>query len=123
MGSGWGVEDEKRKAFILQLEMKRKFMSISDQNLVFNKDKCGPVFGSGHDLFIANHCDRNKHSCANIQTTYYIDGIHPKKGKPEDISFEFSGEKNFQVEEYEVYKVIFDGKKRKYSEESCQIQW
>ena len=28
----------------------------------------------------------------------------------------------FRVEEYEVYKVIFDGKKRKYSEESCQIQ-
>ena len=67
--------------------MKRKFMAVSNQNLVYNKDKCGPVFGSGHDLFISNHCDKNKNSCANIQTTYYIDGHQPKSGKAEDISF------------------------------------
>ena len=96
--------------------MKKKFLPFSHQNLIYNKEKTGPVFGSGHDLIISNNCNQNKNSCANIQTTYFIDGVKPKVGKPEDITFEFSGESNFKVEDYEVYQLIYDSRKRKNSD-------
>lgn len=35
-----------------------------------NHDKNGPVFGSGHDLIIADKCNGNK-SWANLGETYH----------------------------------------------------
>jgi hypothetical protein len=54
---------------------------VSDQDLIFNEAKCGPVFGRGNDLCIANNCDKNRLSFANIPTTYNRESVHHKYAK------------------------------------------
>ena len=55
----------------------------------------GPTFGAGHDLHIADQCKNSNNSCCN-PSTYNEVKVN-----------ELSGEKNFMVENYEVYSVIF----------------
>jgi len=70
VGNGWGVEDSRRKTCLFQLDNFEKFLPISDQNLIYNEEKAGPVFGTGHDLYISNNCNKNIESYAKICSTY-----------------------------------------------------
>jgi hypothetical protein len=61
---------------------------------------CGPLFGSGHDIFVKDSANTNSNSFTNLGGSYKLpDGI--KAG----TTF-FTGARNFQASEVEVYQVI-----------------
>ena len=61
----------------------------------------GPTFGGGHDLYIADNCDKNTNSYSNLGYTYklpagYIYGTFQAKSL-------LAGSYNFKMDEYEVF--------------------
>lgn len=57
---------------------------------------CGPIFGAGADLLIANNCNTNKDSYSNLPHSY--DGPN--------ASYEtLFGDYNFTITDYEVYTI------------------
>ena len=66
-------------------------------------DFWGPKFGDGADLAISNNCNSNTRSYSYLGSTYSLpDGIVPESQKAKQY---FAGSDEFQVNEYEVYKV------------------
>lgn len=66
-----------------------------------NDSRFGPVFGSGHDLAIADMADRYAHSSCEFPSSY-----NNGYGKNQDSVTRFSGAKNgvhFKIVEWEVY--------------------
>jgi hypothetical protein len=56
----------------------------------------GPLFGGGHDLRVVNDANTNSNSCQNGKDTYDDAGL--------GVHF-FTGSRNFQVAEYEVFAI------------------
>ena len=63
---------------------------------MYCKASYGPTFGGGHDLHISNNPMSNNSSYCNIGGSYYVDGL----GRGVNT---FTGARNFQVQDYEVY--------------------
>lgn len=64
-------------------------------NFVWNFS-CGPIFGAGADLLIANNCNTNMDSYSNLPHSY--DGSNASN----EVLF---GDYNFTIIDYEVYTV------------------
>jgi hypothetical protein len=60
-------------------------------SICYYKD-CGPIFGAGADLLIANNCNVNTDSYSNLPHSY--------DGPVQTTLFE---DYNFKVQEYEVF--------------------
>ena len=82
-------------AFLFSLDLKKCFKKKSKCTALFDHSDYGPTFGEGHDLHISNTCKVQNGSSCNAPNTY-----------SEATTKELSGEKNFVVEDYEVYSVI-----------------
>jgi hypothetical protein len=106
VSNGW-VHDEGRKAFLLSLDSGEKYVPQNGQKLIFCNPSCGPRFGEGHDLCIADDCDAN--SLANFPSTYNRKGTNKIVNSQQSYK-DFSGataNKYFRVLEYEVFRVLF----------------
>ncbi len=66
-----------------------------------NHDSCGPIFGSGHDIFISNECDKIQSWC-NIGKSYAC--VHPFGSQKANNLL--AGKSNFLVKDYEVWAII-----------------
>jgi len=81
-----------------------------------------PTFGGGHDVYLAENCDKNSTSYANFNYSY------DSKGRARD---DLTGAYNFQVKELEVYHVEYTGQlltdpKKKWENEGVKdtyIYW
>ena len=82
-------------AFLFSLDLKKCFKKKSKCSALYDQTDCGPTFGEGHDLHISNTCKVQNGSCCNAPSTY-----------TEATTKDLSGEKNFVVEDYEVYSVM-----------------
>jgi hypothetical protein len=103
------VNDKERRAWLLQLDLLQKMVPQSDDHLIYCNSSWGPIFGSGHDLKIANSCHANNNSCANFPTSYNReDGSKYTNGQESYTAFSgATGGKNFKVREYEVFRVVY----------------
>ena len=64
------VSDPGCKAFIYSLDMKEKFVPQNSKKLIRQHSSCGPIFGGGHDIAIADSCNMDSHSGAYFPYTY-----------------------------------------------------
>ena len=64
------MNDSGKNTFLLSLDLKEKYIPISNNNLIYCYPGCGPTFGGGYDLRIADGCNANKSSHANFPHTY-----------------------------------------------------
>ena len=88
------------ESFIFSLTNKQKYELIDqlNTNTVYRNNSYGPTFGNGYDLCLANQCKSNSNSYCN--KCAYNTGNTNLLG--------LNGQTNFQVSNYEVYKVIFE---------------
>ena len=87
------VADE--NAFIFSLDSKKCFKKQKKPCSLYDHYNYGPTFGEGHDLYICNECKiRNDNYCGCPNT--YVEATRD----------DMSGERNFVVENYEVYSVL-----------------
>ena len=87
------IPDE--KAFLFSLDLRKCFKKQNNPQAIYDHYNYGPTFGAGHDLYIADQCKNSNGSYCNPSTYNEVKAN------------ELSGEKNFMVENYEVYSVIF----------------
>jgi TLD len=64
-------------------------------SICYHKD-CGPIFGAGADLLIANNCNTNTDSYSNMPHSY--DGLNANYTS-------LFGDYNFMVQDYEVFTI------------------
>ncbi|PCH63879.1 MAG: hypothetical protein COC09_04660, partial [Gammaproteobacteria bacterium] len=62
------------KSWLLSLDLKQKLVPNREDCLLYCQNDYGPTFGGGHDLHIADQCDTNSNSYANIGHTKAISG-------------------------------------------------
>ena len=65
--------------------------------MIYGSSSYGPLWGSGHDLYLASGCRSNYSSSTN-------DGSFDYKGRAHALS----GGKNFQAVDYETYELILE---------------
>ncbi|XP_037821832.1 uncharacterized protein LOC119610612 [Lucilia sericata] len=96
-----GVYIHSERAFLFALnagvsESPLKFDIVKKPYAICYHPDCGPIFGAGADLLIANNCNTNKDSYSNLPHSY--DGPN--------ASYEtLFGDYNFTITDYEVYTV------------------
>ncbi|KAI8123466.1 putative small nuclear ribonucleoprotein E [Lucilia cuprina] len=96
-----GVYIHSERAFLFALnagvsESPLKFDIVKKPYAICYHPDCGPIFGAGADLLIANNCNTNKDSYSNLPHSY--DG--------NNASYEtLFGDYNFTITDYEVYTV------------------
>ncbi|XP_023294242.2 uncharacterized protein LOC111677371 [Lucilia cuprina] len=96
-----GVYIHSERAFLFALnagvsESPLKFDIVKKPYAICYHPDCGPIFGAGADLLIANNCNTNKDSYSNLPHSY--DGPN--------ASYEtLFGDYNFTISDYEVYTV------------------
>ena len=84
-------------AFIFSLDRKTVYLRNGNGNDLYGNDGYGPTWGNGHDLYITNSCLSNKDSYSSSSSYNW-----------ENDNYYFCGEQNFQVKDYEVYKLVFE---------------
>ena len=87
-------------SFIFNLSIKKRFDLFDPLNTstIYRDNSFGPTFGGGHDLYISNGCKSNSNSYCKILS--YNTGNNNCWG--------LSSRTNFQVSNYEVFKVVFE---------------
>ena len=108
------VSDAGKKAFLLQLNWREKYVPQNENNLIYCDNGCGPTFGSGFfgggcDLCIWDDCNSNNKSYSNFPYTYNFEGSNKIVNNQQSIT-NFSGAtngRNFRVVDYEVFRVMF----------------
>ena len=90
-----------RYAFIFSFDNKENYFvnDASGSNAIYCHSSYGPTFGDGHDFYIANGCKNNTSSYDNTQYRYY--------NKERKSTYALATQKNFQVENYEVFQLEF----------------
>ena len=90
-----------RYAFIFSFDNKENYFvnDASGSNAIYCHSSYGPTFGDGHDFYIANGCKNNTSSYDNTQYRYY--------NKERKATYGLATQKNFQVENYEVFQFEF----------------
>ena len=68
------VNDAGRKSCILSLDLLQKLVPQGENRLIYCLNDFGPIFGNGHDLYLADQCNTNSKSCASIGYTYNLEG-------------------------------------------------
>ena len=82
-------------AFLFSLDLKKCFKKKAKYSSLYDHSNFGPTFGEGHDLHIANNCKAGSGSYCGGPNTY-----------SEVTIKELTGERNFGVDDYEVYSVM-----------------
>jgi hypothetical protein len=103
------VHDEGRRAFLLSFDQAEKYVPQEGKYLICYSPNCGPAFGGGSDLFIADGCNANSNSQAYFPHTYNREGSN-KIANCQQSYIDFCGVpsgRNFRVVEYEVFRVLF----------------
>ena len=83
--------------FLFSLDTKKKYNLID--NFIHYASVSGKyyfAFGSGHDLYISDQCTKNKNSYSNTPNSFNTKEL-----------YELTGEKYFQVIDYEVFGIEF----------------
>lgn len=93
-----------RKAFIFSLVSRKHtpaiFKSSNPDESIYCHPHYGPVFGKGHDLFIADRSNVDLHSYSRLGTTYqHPDFVHNSR----EANCLLAGAERFQVAEIEVF--------------------
>jgi hypothetical protein len=83
-------------------------MSINDnKRAIYNNQTSGPTFGDSNDIYIADKCNTNNNSTSNFPISFNYNGQYTK-GQTSCTAFSGAVDgKNYKVEEYEVFKVIY----------------
>ena len=80
---------------LFSLDLKKCFKKKVKNSSLYDHTDYGPTFGEGHDLYISNECKSRNTSYCNGPNTYSEANIK-----------DLSGDKNFGVDDYEVYSVL-----------------
>lgn len=70
--------------------------------VIYTQPGSGPIFGTGHDLYISNYCNSNSESYANLGNTYLFSFF--AQGTSQANNF-LAGSNRFMCEEIEVYRI------------------
>lgn len=100
-----GEFQEDDKAFIFSLTKKTKHElheRFIDKATYMNENN-GPVFGAGFDIFISEHCDKDRESFSNLGISYEIDDELSTNEGRQYLAEEF----NFNVKEIEVFSIKY----------------
>ena len=115
------VNDAGKKAFLLQLNRREKYVPQNENYLIFCSNGCGPTFGGGNslfggglfgggsDLYISDDCNSNNKSHSYFPETYNFEGSNKIVINQQSYT-NFSGATdgyNFRVVDYEVFRVVF----------------
>ena len=73
------MNDQKRRTFLLQLDLRQQLFPFRDKELVYCNSENGPTFGGGADLKIFDKCNIVYNSYSNPGFTYNVEG--PEKYK------------------------------------------
>jgi uncharacterized protein YjbI with pentapeptide repeats len=91
---------QSERAFLFALSSPQSNFQIAKFDIVkkpysicYHKD-CGPIFGAGADLLIANGCNANMDSYSNLPHSY--DGANANFAS-------LFGDYNFTIQDYEVF--------------------
>ena len=110
------VHDAGKKAFLLQLNRREKYVPQNGNNLINCNNGYGPTFGGGNSLFgggydlrISDDCNSNNNSYSNFPFTYNFEGSNKIVINQQSWT-NFIGAtngSNFRVVDYEVFRVVF----------------
>jgi hypothetical protein len=95
--------DSSQKSFLFTLKNSRKseprkFKLLNASSAIVSNSGCGPTFGNGHDIYVADNCNTSTSNSTNLGSGYVNDtGI--------DGKIVFSGEYNFTVKEIEIFTI------------------
>ena len=92
--NGW-ISDP--NAFVFSLDLKECYYYNNVGNMIYGSSSYGPLWGSGHDLYLASGCMSNTTSTTNQESFDYKNRVNA-----------LSGSTNFQVEDCESYELIFE---------------
>jgi hypothetical protein len=76
----------------------RVFPIVRKEHAICCRDTCGPTFGGGHDIHIADNCQENKSGCTNLGNYYRND-------TGQNGTQVLAGENTFQVKEIVVFAI------------------
>ena len=99
-----GEYKDDKNAFLFSLDKQKIYSYKNNGKAICDNKDFGPIFGSGHDIFIGKHGIQEKHLYTNESYS--------------DCSYNYNGDKNALSEdgkagyiyavEYEVFQVIFE---------------
>ena len=84
-------------AFVFSLDYNECYYYNNNGSMIYGGRTYGPIWGYGHDLYLAKGCLSNN-SSGTAQSSFDY------KGKQNTLS----GTSNFQVEDYETYELILE---------------
>ena len=84
------------KAFVFSYYNYECYYYNTGNNSIYGSSSYGPLWGGGHDLYLASGCRSNNSSTTNQSASYNYYGK----------TFTLSGGSNFQAEDYETYELI-----------------
>ena len=106
-------------AFLFSLDMREKFVTQGDGQLILRGREFGPIFGGGCDIRI-HDCNSNRNSFANFPKTYNrAEGKKLERNKDTCRMFLGGENQHFKVEEYEVFQVFYKWLKYYYLIKFC----
>ena len=85
------------KSFVFSLDFHECYYYNNNGNMIYGSSSYGPLWGNGHDLYLASGCLSNTTSTTSQCSFEY-------NGKVNALS----GGKNFQAEDYETYELILE---------------
>ena len=65
--------DPSKRSFIFSLTLRQKMKLIDSERAVVKGKSEGPIFGSGHDIFISDYCNDGRKSYAKLPESYHFD--------------------------------------------------
>lgn len=86
-----------QKSFLFSLDLYQCYY-YNTGNAIYGSSSYGPLWGSGHDLYLASGCLSNNSSTTNQSASYNYYGK----------TYCLSGGANFQAIDYETYELIFE---------------
>ncbi len=90
-------------SFLFSVDKKMKFGLRDSNKAVYHGKDYGPTFGGGHDLALYDKCGQNLASWSSLNFSYVVPEEH--QGKAPKL---LAGSTDFYVNEYEVYRVIYE---------------
>ena len=87
-----------KNAFLFSLDLFECYYYNSGNNQIYGSSSYGPLWGAGHDLYLASGCLNNNNSTTNQSSSYNYYGK----------TLTLSGGSNFQAVDYETYEFILE---------------
>ena len=87
-----------KNAFLFSLDLFECYYYNSGNNQIYGSSSYGPLWGAGHDLYLASGCLNNNSSTTNQSSSYNYNGK----------ALTLSGGSNFQAIDYETYEFLLE---------------